>query len=110
VAPVGTPAAAQAAVTPAANAVNADDAEVIDDEPVPLAVNEEDDNTTEADTMVEIEDEETPLAAAEENPTKTGRGGLLAGFAAVVAAIAGKTAYDKKNKKNLFAEKEKEDK
>jgi hypothetical protein len=106
VAPAAVPAAAQAAVTPAVNAANADDADVIDDEPVPLAVNEEDDSTTEADTMVEIEDEDTPLAAAEENPTKTGRGGLIAGIAAVAAVIAGKTTYDKKNKKNLFAEKE----
>ncbi|MCM1223236.1 MAG: hypothetical protein NC548_53165 [Lachnospiraceae bacterium] len=73
------------------------------DEEVPLAVTGGDEADTE---LLELEDEEVPLAnmeAAEQN----GRNGFWWSIIPLVAAAtAGKTAYDKKHKKGIFAEKE----
>jgi hypothetical protein len=89
---------------------------VIEDEQVPLAVNEEDlgddeeviapeDTNASNDTgIVGIEDEETPLGAMEETGT---RRKWYWWILLIIAAITGKTGYDKKHKKNLFAEKDK---
>jgi hypothetical protein len=92
---------------------NADGA-VIEDEQVPLGVEDEetaddagaavigDANVADETGNVVIEDEETPLAGAEE--TETVRKWYW-WILLIIAAITGKTGYDKKHKKNLFAEK-----
>jgi hypothetical protein len=100
-----------------ANANAGAGAAVIEDEQVPLAVNDEDlgdneeviapedTNTANDAGIVGIEDEDTPLGAAEEIGTKRK---WYWWILLIIAAITGKTGYDKKNKKNLFAEKDKE--
>jgi hypothetical protein len=75
----------------------------IEDEEVPLAVLDDEDDAT---VEIEIEDEDTPLGAqAAEGPIKR----LWWWVLAIIAAITGKTSYDKKNKKGIFAEKATED-
>jgi hypothetical protein len=117
-APAATTPAALAAATPAATTVTIpaaptpagaldDDADAnieIGDEEVPLAVldDEEDDATVE----IEIEDEDTPLGAqAQEGAIRR----LWWWVLAIIAAITGKTSYDKKNKKGIFAERTPDD-
>ena len=70
----------------------------IADEEVPLAVMNDDTNND----VVEIEDEKTALA---DGIAKTGKRHWWWWILAIIAAITGKTAYDKKNKKGIFAEK-----
>ena len=71
----------------------------IEDEDVPLGVVDEEDTG-----MVEIEDEETPLASgAKEEPSN--RPWWLALIATAVAAVTGKTVYDK-NKKKVVVDKD----
>jgi hypothetical protein len=99
-----------------ANANANADTTVIEDEQVPLGVNEDEETADDAEAAVigdtnvadevgnvEIEDEETPLAGAED--TETVRKWYW-WILLIIAAITGKTGYDKKHKKNLFAEKE----
>jgi hypothetical protein len=108
---------AGAGTTAAGANADAAGAATIEDEQVPLAVNDEDDfaddaeviapentNTANDTGIVGIEDEETPLAASTvaETHRKWYWWILL-----IIAAITGKTGYDKKHKKNLFAEKDK---
>ena len=52
--------------------------------------------------MVEIPDEESALASGF---AKNGKRHFWWWILAIIAAITGKTAYDKKNKKGIFAEK-----
>lgn len=73
----------------------------IADEEVPLAVMSDDTNND----VVEIKDEESALAAGFD---KHGKRTFWWWILLVIAAITGgKTAYDKKNKKGIFAEKAK---
>jgi hypothetical protein len=71
----------------------------VEDEQVPLGVVDEEEMS---DDLTQIDDEETPLAATEQTAThRTWYWWILA----IIAVVAGKAGYDKKNKKNLFAEK-----
>ena len=71
----------------------------IEEEEVPLAVMAEEEDDTE---VTQIEDETTPLASG--GAESVGRR-FWWWVLAIVAAITGKTSYDKKNKKGIFAEK-----
>ena len=84
------------------------------DEEVPLAVeediDEEDDiaaNTENDNEEVKVEEEDVPLA--NQNLKDDKKNLWWWALVPIVAAIGGKTAYDKKHKKNLFAEKTSKD-
>ncbi len=84
-----------------------DGLQAAEDEEVPLAVMEDEENTAELET---VEDEDVPLAA----PAQIQEGSKFAKYATwsiipILAAIAGKTAYDKKYRKGLFAGKRSSD-
>lgn len=72
------------------------------DEEVPLAVVEDEEDTE----LVEAEDEEVPLANMEQTQEASKNGLWWSIIPILGAAATGKTAYDKKNKKGIFAEKE----
>lgn len=67
--------------------------------PLPVITEEEDAGITEA------EDEQVPLASMKQEEAADKRG-FWWWIIPVIAAVTGKTAYDKKNKKGIFAEKE----
>ena len=69
----------------------------IEDEDVPLGVVDETETS-----VTNIEDEDTPLAAGVEKGAKRVWWWWIL---AILAALTGKTAYDKKNKKGIFKEK-----
>lgn len=95
--------------TPLGN-VPEEDAEIPieDEEEVPLGVADEEED--DGGEVVDLEEEETPLAEFE--PEAESKGKLSAWWSIipiVAAAVAGKTGYDKKHKKGIFAEKKSED-
>ncbi len=111
---VAAPAAAPAVVVPdgivpLADGI-ADDGEGLqeaEDEEVPLAVMEDEEDTT---GLEEVGDEDVPLAA----PAQVQEGSKFAKYATwsiipILAAVAGKTAYDKKYRKGIFAGKRSSD-
>ena len=69
----------------------------VEEEEVPLAVVELDPE----EELVQVEEEEVPLAEVELEDNKNWWWWLLG----AAAAATGKAAYDKKNKKGIFAEK-----
>ncbi len=84
-----------------------DGLQAVEDEEVPLAVMEDEEDTA---GLEEVEDEDVPLAA----PAQIQEGSKYAKYATwsiipILAAIAGKTAYDKKYRKGLFAGKRSSD-
>ncbi len=81
---------------PGDNGANATEEETV---PLPVIGEEEDAVITEA------EDENVPLASLKQEE-ETDKRGFWWWIIPIVAAVTGKTAYDKKNKKGIFAEKE----
>ena len=96
-----TPAATPAVTPNPVDNNNTDAVQNVEDEQVPLGVNDEENQN---DTNTVIEDEQTPLAANEEKQPE--KHNFWWWILAVIAGITGKTAYDKKNKKGIFTEKE----
>ena len=78
----------------------------VEEEEVPLAVVDLDDEDGAEEELVSIDDEEAPKANLDlaDGPAKHGYWWSI--IPLVVAGITGKTVYDKKNKKGIFAEKE----
>ena len=82
-----------------------DGLQTVEDEEVPLAVMEDEEDTTGLET---VEDEDVPLAAPVQEGPKFAKYATWS-IIPILAAIAGKTAYDKKYRKGLFAGKRSSD-
>ena len=91
-----TPLAASVEDAASGNVQKDADVVIIEDEEVPLAVIEDDENADTATTT--IEDEAVAQAESIENPSHN----FLWWLVALLAAITGKTGYDKKNNKGIF--------
>ncbi|MCI9014427.1 MAG: hypothetical protein HFI59_10850 [Lachnospiraceae bacterium] len=93
-------------ISPAAAEMEEDDGLVaVEDEEVPLAVVDLEEDDEENAPLRAVEDEETPLATMDLSGDGAAKHGLWWWSIPVIAAVAGKTGYDKKHRKGIFAEK-----
>lgn len=77
----------------------------IEEEEVPLAVVDLEDEGVDEDGLVRVGEEEVPLAAGDLSAENPGHGLWWSIIPLVIAGVTGKTAYDKKNRKGIFSEK-----